>query len=337
MEFYNDKDVISQIEWLKDHIGADHIKNITIEENTDPTSPDFGRTKITMFMENGEYYEGSFTSALIKSVDSHQEGDEVVLEFHLATGETITARCKVIVHATASWDSLEGDPKSSVSLTEWMNTKTETTDFTNEVTARVQGDEKNASAITALDKTLSGEIQALDTNLSNKIAEMDTEIAKKENTANKVSEWQETPDDDHYPSEKLTHDAIGTLTSRINESRTSHTTVETGVEQMRVFFDNPDAENVVKGYTLIFLKVDKYFENSTATYYNAKIKLSSNRGIEIDAADWNTHFKSYNGVNYIAEFNAEGGWYLKREDGQPIGTDRLSVTLMIQGKERRLS
>lgn len=326
LEFYNDKDVITQIEWLKDHIGADHIKNITIEENTDPASPDFGKTKITMFMENGEYYEGSFTSALIKSVDSHQEGDEVVLEFHLATGETITARCKVIVHATASWDSLEGDPKSSVSLTEWMNTKTETTDFTNEVTARVQGDEKNASAITALDR-----------NLSDKIAEIGTEVAKKENVDNKVSEWQETPDDEHYPSEKLTHDAINTLTSRINESRTSHTTVETGVEQMRVFFDNPDSKNVVKGYVFIVLKVDKYFENSTATYYNAKMKLSSNRGLEIDAADWNTHFKSYNGVSYIAEFNAEGGWYLKREDGQPIGTDRLSVTLMIQGKERRLS
>lgn len=208
MEFYNDKDVITQIEWLKDHIGADHIKNITIEENTDPASPDFGKTKITMFMENGEYYEGSFTSALIKSVDSHQEGDEVVLEFHLATGETITARCKVIVHATASWDSLEGDPKSSVSLTEWMNTKTETTDFTNEVTARVQGDEKNASAITALDKTLSGEIQALDRNLSDKIAEIGTEVAKKESLTNKVTQWSETPGDTKYPSEKLVFDSF---------------------------------------------------------------------------------------------------------------------------------
>lgn len=197
LDFYNDKDVITQIEWLKDHIGADHIKNITIEENTDPTSPDFGKTKITMFMENGEYYEGTFTSALIKSVDSRQDGEYIVLDFHLATGETITARCKITFHATASWDSLTGVPQDSEPLTVWMNTKTNNTDFANEVSLRAQGDTKNAS-----------DIHNLETSVNERIERIDTDLATKENITNKVTQWSETPSDTKYPSEKLVKNSI---------------------------------------------------------------------------------------------------------------------------------
>lgn len=464
LEFYNDKDVITQIEWLKNNIQADRIDHIQVEQIGDKTSEDYGQTTVKITMENGHEYEGKVTSAILKDVRIQSGEDFNVMVFELANGETISTN--IPTGSDSYWALIKGKPQSNTALKAWMDEKAEAVDLTNETRLRVSSDEALGQRITDLDRDVAGEIERLDGELAGKAdksaleeettkrtevdtgllqaitdeetarqsadetlgtaiankadqsaleeektkrteadtgllqeigtlstaitskadqSALETEIAArtdydtgllqaitaeetarksaddgiygriteinkdlddettareeadalKEDKANRVRAWQATPDDTHYPSEKLTHDAIGTLTSRINESRTSHTTVETGVEQMRVFFDNPDSENVVKGYTLIFLKVDKYFENSTATYFEANIKLSSNRGIEVDAADWGTHFKSYNGVGYVATFSGEG-WYLQREDGQPIGTDRLSVTLMIQGKERRL-
>ena len=37
-----------------------------------------------------------------------------------------------------------------------------------------------------------------------------TDDSGKENTSNKVTSWQSTPDDNHYPSEKLVKDSLST-------------------------------------------------------------------------------------------------------------------------------
>lgn len=47
------------------------------------------------------------------------------------------------------------------------------------------------------------------------VSSLNTAIGKKQNTANLVTEWQTTPDDTHYPSEKLVKDSIDEASSSV--------------------------------------------------------------------------------------------------------------------------
>lgn len=77
--------------------------------------------------------------------------------------------------------------------------------------------------------TPTGGIEATD--IKGAIAELDTE---KEKIANKVSSFQEAPDNIHYPTEKLIKDGLDALTARIDNIIASSGTSDTEVVDARL-------------------------------------------------------------------------------------------------------
>lgn len=145
LEFYNNKDVIQQIQWLKDHINGSTILDIQLEQDSDPQSEHYGRVTMTVIMEDGTSYERYFDNTAVKSITSRQEGDTVIITFHLSNGETYEVSCEIHVTATASWSSLTGQPSDNEDLTDRINELGDAkyatgADLTAEVSARAAAD-----------------------------------------------------------------------------------------------------------------------------------------------------------------------------------------------------
>lgn len=165
-EFYNDKDVITQIEWLKNNIQADRIDHIQVEQIGDKTSEDYGQTTVKITMENGHEYEGKVTSAILKDVRIQSGEDFNVMVFELANGETISTN--IPTGSDSYWALIKGEPQSNTALKSWMDEKAEAVDLTNETNLRVRSDEAIGQRITDLDRDVTGEIERIDGELADK-------------------------------------------------------------------------------------------------------------------------------------------------------------------------
>lgn len=179
LEFYNDKDVITQIEWLKNNIQADHIDHIQVEQNTEKDSEEYGLTTVKITMENGHEYKGEVLSAILKDVRIQSGEDFNVMVFELANGETISTN--IPLGSDSYWAKIKGEPQSNTALKAWMDEKAEAVDLTNETNLRVRSDEALGQRITDLDRDVSEEIERIDGELANKAdkSALDEEITKR--------------------------------------------------------------------------------------------------------------------------------------------------------------
>lgn len=164
LEFYNDKDVITQIEWLKAHIGGARLNDVRLVQDTDPESEHYGRVTMTFVMEDGKEYERYFDNVAVTRIEGQQEGDILHIKFYLANGQTYTVDCEIHTSATASWVSITGDPHDNTALTAWMAEKENAA---------------HAAATFATGTQMSGEIsdrQAADSALSQRIDTLNTRV-----------------------------------------------------------------------------------------------------------------------------------------------------------------
>lgn len=160
LEFYNDKDVITQIEWLKNNIKADHIDHIQVVQNADKSTDDYGLTTVKITMENGHEYKGEVISAILKDVRIQSGEDFNVMVFELANGETIN--CNIPLGSDSYWAKIKGEPQSNTALKAWMDEKAEAVDLTNETQIRVRSDEALGQRITDHERVVNEQIERID-------------------------------------------------------------------------------------------------------------------------------------------------------------------------------
>ena len=179
MEFYNDKDVITQIEWLKNNIQADHIDSIQVVQNVDKTADDYGLTTVKITMENGHEYKGEVISAILKDVRIQSGEDFSVMVFELANGETLS--CNIPLGSDSYWAKIKGEPQSNAALKAWMDEKAEAVDLTNETQIRVRSDEALGQRITDHERVVNEQIERIDGILIDKAdrSALDEEIYKR--------------------------------------------------------------------------------------------------------------------------------------------------------------
>ena len=90
----------------------------------------------------------------------------------------------------------------------------------------------NTASAGALNSEISARTQA-DTELGNRATALES---GKEDKSNKVTAWQSTPDDTHYPSEKLVKDTIDAIESGSSQQ----------IDEHKLDYDNPHAVNKVQ-------------------------------------------------------------------------------------------
>lgn len=89
--------------------------------------------------------------------------------------------------------------------------------------------------------------------------ETDNLLGDKEDKSNKVSSWQATPDDTHYPSEKLTKDSIDTVQSNL-DTHTSDNSNPHNVTASQVGINSTD--DISEGTTNLYYTEDRVSDNS---------------------------------------------------------------------------
>jgi len=115
-EFYDDKDVVTQIERIKSILAKGTVKDIRTYYDTET-----GQTVIEFTFDDGSIRECRFMSTSVTSITGSQVGNQLTLTFHLANGQSYDVTFTVTVTATASWAGLTGQPSDSEALTARIN------------------------------------------------------------------------------------------------------------------------------------------------------------------------------------------------------------------------